>query len=213
VKKTTLFSIFLAFVLSGSSAWADRYFVTFFSHQAGKQNPLQFSHTFATFTQVEEADQGSSGLAFKDITLSWGPASGQVRLLARPERGVNKSLGQSLSFAVNNRLNLAYWGPYEVSETFFRMAEKQRARLESGQVLYKVIDKKFRPHRAVNCFHAVSDIDTSRGLVRMGKQRGHGATQIVVAHLSPWFIDGHKDHPWVIERFALRRLRAVHYRP
>jgi hypothetical protein len=70
-------------------------------------------------------------------------------------------------------------------------------------VLYKTVDLRFRHRGAVNCIHAVSDIDTDYGFLNVGLARGDAASYQVAQHLKRWIIKPEQIHPWVSEELGL----------
>lgn len=187
-----------ALLVSTSSFASPRYYVTVFSHQDGK-NTARNSHTWATFVQA-------NGDEVENVqTISWGPANGNVVLLHKPERGRNRSLNESLNSAFARGLHVSQWGPFEIREELFQRAARKVQELESGRILYKVLDKKFRPWVASNCFHAVADIDMDHGMVIFGTLHGDAASQLVVNHFSRWYYSN-QTHPWLNEKLGLTNL-------
>ncbi|TMQ32406.1 MAG: hypothetical protein E6K70_18720 [Planctomycetota bacterium] len=95
------------------------------------------------------------------------------------------------------------WGPYEIEKGLYDRALRQKARLESGAILFKCIDENFRPATASNCIHAVSDVDMDQGALHVGPNWGDNASRIVAGHLKRWMINPEKTHPWVIARLGV----------
>jgi hypothetical protein len=125
-----------------------------------------------------------------------------VILRRRPEPGTNLDLESSLHWAESRNCRVSMWGPYQIDKELYNRAIKQEARLNSGMVLYKAIDRRFRPGTASNCIHAVSDLDIDHGLLHSGQGRGDRASQQVAQHLKRWMIDPEQTHDWVASRLG-----------
>ena len=95
------------------------------------------------------------------------------------------------------------WGPYRIEKELYDRALTQEERLRSGRVLYKAVDRNYRP-QASNCIHAVSDIDTDNGLFHVGREWGDAASRDVANHLRRWVNNPEKTYPWVSERLEPR---------
>ena len=95
------------------------------------------------------------------------------------------------------------WGPYQINKDLYDRALKQEARLNSGLVLYKAVDRRFRPGTASNCIHAVADLDMDNGLLHSGQGRGDAASHQVAQHLNRWIIHPEQTHAWVASRLGL----------
>jgi hypothetical protein len=180
----------------------ERYYMIIFACQGDDYQPRS-SHTFATF--VKASKEGSAQDDRIDAqTISWLPVSLEVVLLRRrPEPGRNVNLDDSLRWAESIGARVSRWGPYEIEKELYDRALKQKARLESGAILFKCIDENFRPATASNCIHAVSDVDMDQGALHVGPNWGDNASRIVAGHLKRWMINPEKTHPWVIDRLGL----------
>ena len=126
-----------------------------------------------------------------------------VILRRRPEPGTNLDLASSLRWAESRNCRVSMWGPYQIDKELYERAIKQEARLNSGQVLYKALDRRFRPETASNCIHAVADLDTDHGLLHSGQGRGDAASRQVAQHLNRWIINPEQTHTWVASRLGL----------
>ena len=173
-----------------------RYFMCVFAHETRPRGP-RTSHTFATFVKLEGAKVDAQ-------TISWLPKTGDIRVLRRfAEPGVNLDLKDSLDFAASIEAQVFEWGPFEIKPELYDRALKQIDRLNSGRIQYKAVDSGLRGEMASNCFHAVADIDTSRGFRSFGLTYGVDATAQVVDHLTPWVIDPGKTYPFVNDKLGL----------
>jgi hypothetical protein len=181
----------------------DVYLLLLFSQDRDPPAP-RFSHTYAAF--VHARTRGGARKVLETHTISWLPASLDVRLLRRPEPGVNLSLKASLDLSVSMGTRISMWGPYQIKKELYDRAVRQEAGLKRGKILYKAIDGAPRSEGlAINCIHAVADIDVDRGLLETGKANGSGATSLVVQHLQRWFINPGQNYDWVIDQLGLSR--------
>jgi hypothetical protein len=132
------------------------------------------------------------------------PQSLDIVILRRqPEPGANLDLESSLRWAESRNCRVSMWGPYQIKKELYDRAVEQEARLKSGQVLYKAIDRRFRPGMASNCIHAVADLDVDNGLLHSGQGRGDAASRQVAQHLNRWTINPEQTHTWVASRLGL----------
>src|SRR5262245_17790740 len=192
--------IALSFLLTGSAARGDDYYVILFAHQ-GPSRAATESHTFAAFIR------SSNGKERRELgvhCISWLPSSGDIRLLRAPEQGMNLGLKESLDFANARNARVVAWGPYRIEKKLFDRALAQVERLKSGNVAFKAIDRKFRGGNVVNCIHAVSDV-ADAPLLDTGTAFGPQATAMVRNHLAPAFLDKSARHPWLISSLGLDR--------
>ena len=95
------------------------------------------------------------------------------------------------------------WGPYQIRPGFYHKALVQKARLESGDIQYKVWDAGFRPTIASSCIHGVCDIDQERGLLWTWLRCGESPSRHIAIFFLPWIIDPGRTHPWVGDRLGL----------
>jgi hypothetical protein len=132
------------------------------------------AHTFATFVKATGKGSKEEDDQLEAHTISWMPTSLEIAVLRRtPEPGVNLDLSATLGWARSVRARVSMWGPYRIEKELYQRALIQEERLRSGRVLYKAIDRNYRP-QASNCIHAVSDIDTDNGLFHVGREWGGG---------------------------------------
>lgn len=157
------------------------------------------SHTFATWVECEN-DQ-----ILDVFTISWC-AQKRPEVFKEAEVGRNIDLDRSLAEARALGLVVQLWGPYRISDAFFRTARQHYDRLEeserTGRIKWKCLDGTSRFDRerpAVNCIHAVSD--TAGGVLRTGYQCGFAATLSVMKHFVELdlVVDPHVTHDWVWE--------------
>lgn len=187
----------------------DRYFVLIFGSQSKLNNPTR-SHTWATVVKAN-----AEGTRLEEITISWLPASEQVRLLTvRGEPGVNLGLHATMSRYQQLNGNVSLWGPYELinerGPILFARAQWQSARLNHGNVLYKALDPNIGPRAAyiTDCIHAITDLDEEHGrtayteLLRFGNR----ASEYIVREFNRHGrIDRRQRHEWLIDALGLRQ--------
>jgi hypothetical protein len=152
------------------------------------------SHTFAVFCRCDKQN-------IQDMkTISWMPQSMSVRAANGPaEPGVNLSYGQTLNLCARTGYHVQFYGPHKVSPELYRRACERIIELDSGKVQYKWNDSGTRP-QAVNCLHAVSDVDTDFGYPNTPSTRKMSATESVSVHLQRWITWDNKDHRWLIQK-------------
>jgi hypothetical protein len=193
-----LLCLILHLAVVGFAHAEERYFVTLYASQRSGREP-QHTHSFAVFIRV--TPEGESNRCEK-FTISWMPAGGVIRLIAPPEPGKNYTLEETLDWAARLGLRTRTWGPFEIAKETYDLALEQKHRLESGQVLYKALDRRHRPHTATNCIHAVSDV-LPGPLLSTGSAAGDSATAMIVAHYRPHLIDPEQVHRWVLQAAGL----------
>jgi hypothetical protein len=149
----------LFFLSPGRAAAQERYYLWVFSSQSTPKLP-RYTHTWATFAKITDCAGRRTVEAF---TISWYPATLHIRPYAlRSEIGTNIDLLTTLRFVHSQGQRISVWGPYEIHATLYQSALGQKARLESGQVLYRMVDPILDGTRVSDCIHAVSDIDPNR---------------------------------------------------
>ena len=182
----------------------ESYYMTIFSAQANSRDPRR-THSFATFVKAAGTGDSAKDSPIEIHTISWMPQSFEIVILRRrPEPGVNLDLESSLRWAASKNLRVSMWGPYQINKELYDRAVEQETRLNSGLVLYKAIDRRFRPGTASNCIHAVADLDMDNGLLHSGQGRGDAASRQVAQHLNRWIINPEQTHTWVAGRLGLK---------
>jgi hypothetical protein len=180
------------------------YYMTVFSAQADSRDPRR-THSFATFVKAIGTGDSAKDNPIEIHTISWMPQSLDIVILRRrPEPGINLDLESSLQWAASRNCRVSMWGPYQIDKDLYDRALKQEARLNSGLVLYKAVDRRFRPGAASNCIHAVADLDMDNGLLHSGQGRGDAASRQVAQHLNRWIISPEQTHTWVASRLGLK---------
>lgn len=203
LRSFVLFGVAAIALASNASARAqDRYFMMIFANDANPPS-AKLAHTYATFVKIaDKKNEDGAEPAMEVRTISWLPASLDIRLLAPPEQGTNLDLPATLKLAKSQPVAVSMWGPFEIKKELYDRASSQIERLASGKVAFKSIDRRFRPAEATNCFHAISDI-VGDNLLDTGTAYGTPATEMVLQHLSPWFVEPTKLHREVANRLGL----------
>jgi hypothetical protein len=182
----------------------ERHYMLIFAAQVDSNDPT-FSHTFATFVKTTATGESASDGRTEAHTISWMPQSLHIVILGTsPEPGTNLDLQSSLRWAESRNCRVSMWGPYKIGQELYDRAIKQESRLKTGRVLYKAMDRAYRPGIASNCIHAVSDLDPDRGLLDAGQLCGDAASRRVVQHLNHWIIGRGQSHSWVAGRLGLK---------
>ena len=183
---------------------SESYYMTIFSAQANSRDPRR-THSFATFVKAIGTGDLAKDSPIEVHTISWMPQSLDIVILRRrPEQGINLDLESSLRWAASRNSRVSMWGPYQIGKELYDRAVAQETRLNSGLVLYKAIDRRFRPGTASNCIHAVADLDIDGGLLHSGQGRGDAASRQVAQHLTRWIINPEQTHTWVASRLGLK---------
>ena len=161
VNQVCLLAACIAFfgLSAGHASAADRYFGMIFSSQAKPKLP-RHTHVWATMVKVSNAELPPDQWIYRIDTISWVPASLVVRTFKlRPEKGANLTLQETLAFAQKYHEHVSVWGPFEAPEFIYCEFMAQKARLESGQVLYQCIDSLRNPETVSDCIHSLTDMD------------------------------------------------------
>ena len=165
----------------------DRYFIVPFAYQNKGNNP-SFSHSFLSVIRVL-ADGKQSSLKsgfkrgqfknrnFEAFTISWLPHDFDTNpdlcvfdgVGSRVNLNLNKCpivvgrnfrLDQTLKLAVNEKVAVGMWGPYEIRKEAFDLGVKRKLLLDGGTIRYKADDRLTRKDRvAINCFHAMAGLE------------------------------------------------------
>lgn len=164
----------------------DRYFIIPFAYE-NKGNDPGYSHSFMTVIRVfadGRRRQATSGLDvrtyknwdFEHFTISWLPAD----FLENPDLCVFKGFGarlvpswnqcpvsvgkdftlpDTIKLAVQARVAVCMWGPYEISKGGFDVGVQRLRLLEKGTMKYRADDRGYREKLvAINCFHAMAGL-------------------------------------------------------
>ena len=158
---------------SGPARGAERYYTMIFGSQSSPKL-LRYTHTWATFIRVVGEGDDPNGYQVYQHTISWLPASLEVRTLALlPETGVNLDLYATLDAVYGNDESVTMWGPFEMLPEVYERSLRVKAILDSGAAQYRAISTP-RNLLISDCIHAVAAIDPVFGrghypLIRIGK--------------------------------------------
>jgi hypothetical protein len=165
----------------------DRYFIIPFAYQ-NKGNSPDFSHSFISVVRVfadQKQPKYTPGFRreryrnrnFEAFTISWLPANfdknphlcvfdgtgsrvNPNRNQCRPVVGRSFNLPETLKLAVNEKVAVGMWGPYEIRKEAFDLGVKRKRLLDGGSIKYIADDRLYRKDRiAINCFHAMAGLE------------------------------------------------------
>ena len=209
--KSRILACLMCLLVLPSLRAEERYLVVLFASQDASGSPRR-AHTFATFLKVEIGEPDADGVipteTLESTTISWLPVTGNIRLLARSEPGRNFGLQESLAWAKEHGMQTTARGPFEIGKKLYERAVEQKAWLDSGEVAYKALDRRFRRGGAVNCIHAVSDLIPGP-LLSTGAAYGDDATELVTQHLRPQLVDPDRTHVWALRHLELNGERIA----
>jgi len=200
---------------AGGESAGETFYLVVFAAQEEDYHP-ETSHCFATFARIAELQDTGSVVELHHI--NWfsrrGHQTGTTHAvfeddgtLTRPEPGENRTTREALLLASRRRLKITRWGPFEIARELHERAIQQidllEGRVRGRRVLYKSFDIGCREAEgivALNCVHAISDVDREGGPLRTWTSYGEQAAGIVVQHLGRWFEEPGRDHPEAWER-------------
>jgi hypothetical protein len=165
----------------------DRYFIIPFAYE-NEENAPEFSHSFITVIRVladgkqptrsSEVRTGTfKRWKFEAYTISWIPydflenpnlcvfSGTGARIFPKLNKcplsvGKSFSLEETIKMAVNAKVVVGMWGPYEITKGGFDLGIKRKKLLETGTIKYRADDRLYRKDRvAINCFHAMGSLD------------------------------------------------------
>ncbi len=188
----------------------ERYFVMVFGSQSTPKR-AKYTHTWATVVRANGCG-GPGEPTLEHDTISWMPASLEIRALARqPEKGTNLGLHFTIEEMLQNDERVSVWGPYEVGPGFHHRFLVQKQFLESGQVGYQCIDtvgESAREGNGCDCIHAISDMDPQYSRARYPLSYfGNAASRHIVReiHERPIVIGPKQDHGWLLADLDLEK--------
>ena len=164
----------------------DRYFIIPFAYQNFGNSP-DLSHSFISVVRVfadQKQPKYTPGLRrgshrnrnFEAFTISWIPHDFDKNPhlcvfdgfgsridpklnKCQPVVGRNFSLPETLKLAVNEKVAVGMWGPYEIKKAAFDLGVKRKRILDGGSIRYIADDRLYRKdHVAINCFHAMAGL-------------------------------------------------------
>lgn len=201
------------FLFGASTAQAGQaFFVVMLAFQTVPSNPRD-THSFASYVRVSWDGYGpmEGPLSFDVKTISWLPETTVLRplnLLGEP--GHNFSLDETIHIAEGHCARVSLWGPYEIQEELFNRASERVAELESGQVLYLMLDTGHRTSQACNCIHGISSIDRRMRLRIASPAWGEDASYVILERQSRWIINREITHDWLIYDLGLQAYPIIY---
>ena len=190
----------------GRALGDERHFVLIFGAQP-KPKVIRYSHTWATFVRVVDDPAAPGGAQLFAHTLSFYPATLDVRPLAlRAEPGVNLDLDTTLALMRQNNAGVTAWGPFPMRPQVYQKSVEVWTQFSSGIVDYRAIDTFNR--NVDDCIHAVTAVDPDYGrghypLTRVGKSASRYIARQVVKRIDP---DRQMpDQAWLIAALGLDR--------
>jgi hypothetical protein len=188
----------------------DRYFIIPFGYQ-NKGNTPEFSHSFMTVIRVfadgrqPRLTKGLKGRTYKDrkfeaFTISWLPhdflqnphlcvfEGFGARLIPSWNKcpiseGKSFDLPDTVKLAVNDKLAVGMWGPYEITKEGFDLGVGRMRLLNAGTIKYHADDRLYQKDLiAISCFHAMA------GLYELFPKGGIFGTGFKI-----WGLDGTKQ--------------------
>lgn len=186
----------------------ERYYVLVFGSQSAPKR-AKYTHTWATVVRATGCD-GPGEPTVEEATISWMPASLDIRTLARkPEEGANLALHFTIEEMLRNDERVSVWGPYEVCAGFYHRFLVQKQFLESGRIGYQCIDsfgEAARLGNACDCTHAITDMDPQFARARYPLAYfGTAASRHIARelHHRPIIIDPPQDNDWLLPKLGL----------
>jgi hypothetical protein len=179
----------------------ERFYMVIYGAQK-EGGPPPCSHCFATFARITE--QATARPAVELHHINWfsrrGHETGVEHGLfdddggpVNLQPGENRTTRDALRLCRRGAMRIVRFGPYEINLECYARALRQIDLLESRgpgpPPLYKSYDIGFREGQrieALNCLHAISDIDRDGGPFRTLTQYGELGAKAVVAHLRRW---------------------------
>jgi hypothetical protein len=197
-------AVFLLLAGAASASAGECYYLIVFGSQRPGNNP-NHTHTFATFVRATGDGPCTENYRTQAWTISWMPQALELQLLRLlPECGINLDLHPTLRWAWDDGQRVSMWGPYQIRRELFDQALAKLVRLRSGAVRYKTVDTGFSNDRVSNCIHAVSSLAAAEPRLHIGVPTyGESASYFVALKLSPWIVDRHRTHDWLLGRLGL----------
>jgi hypothetical protein len=166
-------------------------------------NLPQYAHSFACFVRVAASGQRRLE-AEQTFVISWAPRTLEIVIFDNPEPGTNLGLQATLDWAASLKTRIHAMGPFHIKPELYEKARRRRDFLESGTPGFVVLDGNYRPDRATNCMHAISDLGLTPDLLDTGLSYGLGANRTIIEYFRPWIEAPEQTHPWVAELLGLQ---------
>jgi hypothetical protein len=200
----------------GDESAGETFYLVVFAAQEEEGYHPETSHCFATFARIVEPEGSEPVVELHHI--NWfsrrGHRTGVTHAVfeddgtpTRPEPGENRTTREALLLASLHGLKVTRWGPFEIARELHERALQQvdllEGRIPGRRILYKAFDigcRESDANVALNCVHAISDVDREGGPLRTWTRYGEGAASLVVQHLGRWFKEPGRDRPVAWER-------------
>jgi hypothetical protein len=179
------------------------YYLIMFAHQdTSNENyiPAKGSHSFATWVEADEDHN-----ICEVFTISWVGEHG-VKFWEFRQKSHNRDLLESLEVARRRCLTVTMWGPYRISECFYRQAKKHYDYLVCSEATqcnrYAVLDAALRlrtTERSFNCIHALTDV-CGHYIVTAGRHGNRASKHILEEYRKKFRFGSHCcEDDWVWE--------------
>jgi hypothetical protein len=186
MKQISLLLPLLCLLLSRPARAEQRHFyVTVFAYQS--ETDIRQAHTYAAFTAIT----GATGAALDDehawqrqgVVISWLPRELPMCISCPPVPGHNYTLPETFRIGIASGARLWALPTIEIGEDLYASAVAQNERLTGHGVLWVTVDPATRP-KALNCLHAVSDVNRKTGPLYSGFLHGVPGSQLTLRHLA-----------------------------
>lgn len=154
-----LFIVAPVLVAANTAEAGVRYYMIIFAAQTHPKVP-RYTHTFCTVVRVPDPPPGRTDFNIEAYSISWLPRTLTIRpYRLHAEPGRNLTLEETLRWCGQHRMDVSEWGPYAITEDYYRRVYSQYTRFEQGEFRYRAIDPPRRGDVAADCIHAVTDLD------------------------------------------------------
>jgi hypothetical protein len=197
-----------------SEPLSPRYYFLLFGGQSVPFIP-RTAHTWAVY--VKATPTASGAVCLELVTISWLPVGGDVQIRhLLPVEGYNYTLDQTLAIMAAHRAQVSLWGPYEIDACRYELAIQQVARLQHGDVRYRVLDSFTLNPRICHCVHAVTYADPIvkqriQPVLRVGEP---GTSRLAARYANTCAFVGYpQTHDWLIPALGLDRYPIIRREP
>lgn len=185
-------------------AMDEAYFMILYACQRTFNLP-QWAHSFASFTQVIRDRQELRVNPEQSFSISWLPQSQRINIWGDPEAGTNLDLDPTFAWAAGLECAVSAVGPFRIKPELHARARERWSFLEAHGPQFVVLDDDYRPEKATNCIHAISDLGLTKELLDTGMAYGKRATRKLAEYLQPWIMSPQQTHPWLIDLLGLKK--------
>ena len=212
-KTIKLFSLVIALAALATQAVAqpvaEHFYLMTFAYQS--ETDIRQAHTYAQFVHATGRDSRPGSPTLDDasqwdteaVTISWLPRELPMCISCPPVPGHNYTLPETFRIGIAAGARLWQLPSIEVSRALYENAVAHAYNLERG-TQWVTLDINTRP-QAVNCLHAVSDVNTVSGPLYSGFAHGVPGSQAALRHLAVYEVPGAPSPRWLDERFGLQR--------